>query len=77
MHAPTRLLPYCPPPAYCARWVVQEAILANVVEGLRSYLGAFGDTRVPQGFVVPDVEAWPTECRGQKLGPCVLALVLV
>lgn len=51
-----------------AWFVVQEAILANVVEGLRCYLGAFGDTRVPQGFVVPDGEAWPAECRGQKLG---------
>lgn len=46
----------------------QEAILANVVKGLRSYLEVVGDTMVPQGFVVPDGEAWPEECRGQKLG---------
>lgn len=46
----------------------QEAILANVVKGLRTYLSVFGDTMVPQGFVVPDGEAWPEECRKQKLG---------
>eukprot|EP00903_Cladosiphon_okamuranus_P017703 g16302.t1 len=46
----------------------REAILANVVKGLRSYLEVVGDTMVPQGFVVPDGEAWPKECRGQKLG---------
>eukprot|EP00752_Nemacystus_decipiens_P004819 g4386.t1 len=46
----------------------REAILANVVKGLRSYLEVVGDTMVPQGFVVPDGEAWPQECRGQKLG---------
>ncbi|CAN0007786.1 unnamed protein product, partial [Laminaria digitata] len=51
--------------------MLQEAILANVVVGLRCYLGVFRDTRVPQGFVVPDGEAWPSECRGQKLGQFV------
>lgn len=51
----------------------QEAILAKVVKGFRSYLDIVGDAKVPQGFVVPDGEAWPQECRGQKLGekaPC-------
>lgn len=39
-----------------------------MVKGLRCYLSVFGDTMVPQGFVVPDGEAWPQECRGQRLG---------
>ncbi|CAM9898051.1 unnamed protein product [Ectocarpus fasciculatus] len=52
----------------------REAILANVVKGLRTYLSVFGDTMVPQGFVVPDGEAWPEECRKQKLGSMLYGL---
>lgn len=49
----------------------QETILANVVQGVRCYLSLVGDTMVPQGFVVPDGEPWPVECRGHKLGESV------
>ncbi|CBJ27332.1 conserved unknown protein [Ectocarpus siliculosus] len=52
----------------------REAILANVVKGLRTYLSVFGNTMVPQGFVVPDGEAWPEECRKQKLGSMLYGL---
>lgn len=57
--------PFNAPPRYT---LPQEAILANVVKGLRCYLDVIEDTMVPQGFVVPDEEPWPRECWGQKLG---------
>lgn len=40
----------------------------SLAEGMRHYRKIYKDTNVPQRFVVPATDQWPTQLHGEKLG---------